>query len=67
MTELLNIESTESMQHIRVYNSVGVLIFYKNSSDMRLETIDLSDYNSGLYLIQINIHNQIRIGKFLKF
>ncbi|MGH1336845.1 MAG: T9SS type A sorting domain-containing protein [Aureispira sp.] len=50
-TKLLNIEG--EIQQIKLYNSIGSLIFHKTTST-NLETIDISQLTKGIYRLIIN-------------
>jgi len=64
-TNVLNIESSEVMNSIRIYNIAGSEVMnYTIQSD--LTSIDISDLSIGLYYISINYGNKIIVRKIVK-
>ena len=52
-TNKLNIISTRAMKQITIFNYVGQIVFNKEVSGIKTETIDTSLYESGVYVVRI--------------
>ncbi len=63
MNDELTIKSDSTIDYISIYNLLGELILDKNKTN----TLDVSELNSGVYLIKIvNQFNQIAFKKIIK-
>jgi len=65
---LVNIQLTdvENNSNIQVFNSLGQMILQKDVQGQITTEVDLSKYNSGLYIIQITTGEEQRIEKVIK-
>jgi hypothetical protein len=61
-TDIANIYCDEKIEKINVYNSVGELLVTKNSS----KKIDLINYPSGIYFLNLIIGNKSVLKKVIK-
>ncbi|MCD4745265.1 MAG: T9SS type A sorting domain-containing protein [Bacteroidales bacterium] len=52
-TELVNIESTMKMEEVKVFNSIGKIVFENNEVNNKFFSINLISYKQGVYYIQI--------------
>ena len=52
---IVNVENVEDGSSIQVYNSIGKLVINQTN----VNTIDLSTYPNGLYLMRVITNNQI--------
>jgi len=59
---IINIQSLKLIDKITVYSIVGNIVLEK----LNTSTIDLSDYNSGVYFLKISINNRIESIKVIK-
>lgn len=59
-------EDIENSSNIKVVNNLGQVILEKEVQGQITTTIDLSNYNSGLYIIQITTGEEQRIEKVIK-
>jgi len=62
---LVMIESKEPVKSISIYNTMGQIIFTGNYNTTN-STLDLSGYNSGMYIIKVQADNSIYTLKVLK-
>jgi len=62
VTSLLNINSDISQYEIRVYNVFGQLMLEGNN----LKAVDVSDFASGVYYINMKAEESISNFKFVK-
>ena len=53
-----NIETTENIVSIKVYNTTGALVLESSET-----TIDLGDLASGLYFVKVNDMESVKIIK----
>jgi hypothetical protein len=65
---VLNIESDEPIQRIEIFNYTGKhIISVKSTSQIKINTIDVSDLSSGVYIIKLFGKDQkIGFSKFIK-
>jgi hypothetical protein len=66
LIEVSGINPFESENRIEVYNYLGSLVLLMNSGELPTVRIDLTDYPSGLYLINILSGNKSQQVKVLK-
>ena len=59
----LIISTNEIIKKINIYNVVGILIY---STEEDINTIDMSDFNSGVYFINIKTENEYVTKQFIK-
>ncbi|RLD44522.1 MAG: hypothetical protein DRI86_07320 [Bacteroidetes bacterium] len=64
-TDVVNIESNELMNSVRIYNIAGEEVMYNNTNS-ELTSIDISGLSNGLYYISINYGNKIIVRKIIK-
>lgn len=57
-TGIINIETTENIVSIKVYNTTGALVLESSET-----TIDLGDLASGLYFVKVNDMESVKIIK----
>jgi len=57
-TDVLNIVSNNTINRIRVLNSVGQIMF-DNESNISILNINTSNYQSGIYFIQLETNNEM--------
>ncbi len=57
-TENINIQSSETINSISIFNSLGEMV-YKNIADSKAYLIDIRNYPTGVYLIQANTLDRI--------
>lgn len=53
-TDLLNIQATSEIEILRIFDANGKLLQEQQSSGGNTLTVDVSNWNSGMYWIQIN-------------
>ncbi len=64
-TDFVTISADKNIEEITIYNVLGKTV--KNISiDERSKTIDVSQFNSGFYLIKYVVNNSIGTAKFIK-
>ena len=63
-TNQLNIQSEEIIEEIRLINQLGQLIYSTKLNQLRT-MIDISNLNSGIYVIKINTNNRISLRKII--
>ncbi len=61
----LTIENQNVMDSISIYNLLGQEVF-KKSVNNTAETINVSSFQSGVYIIKVNIQGEISTQRFLK-
>ena len=62
VAELLTIQGSELINNIEIFRSFGKLLFKKSPEDNYCQ-VDVSEFNSGVYLVRIN---NIEVRKFIK-
>jgi Leucine-rich repeat (LRR) protein len=66
ITDILNIElPTTGSYRVTVLNSIGDVVTQKTASSVNT-TIDMSAYNSGIYIIKVTTGNRSYTGKIIK-
>ncbi|GAB4207439.1 MAG: hypothetical protein Fur0023_18260 [Bacteroidia bacterium] len=58
-TDVLNISTYEKNYSVKIYDISGRLMHYHNNTDETSFTLDISNYQKGMYLIQIEKNNKI--------
>lgn len=64
-SDIFTISSENTISNIRVYNSTGFLLLEFNNPTTKLD-VDLSNYASGVYIIEYEINNNSYIKKVAK-
>ena len=59
--EKITITSEHTIKSVSLYNSIGnqLLLVNNNENNMKETKLDLSTFTKGIYLLKININNQI--------
>ncbi|MCT4637545.1 MAG: T9SS type A sorting domain-containing protein [Bacteroidales bacterium] len=66
VTDILNIELPETDRYtVTVFNSTGDIVTQKRASSVNT-AIDMSVYNSGIYIIKVTTGNRSYTGKIIK-
>ena len=52
--DYINIETEEGINNVVIYNSIGSKVFEKNTLGLKSFTIDIKDFASGMYYIQVD-------------
>ena len=63
---ILITQSMSSPYDINIYNDIGQLIYIENNVTTTVNKIDISEFNKGLFLVNIFFNNQNKIYKLLK-
>ncbi|MEM7086326.1 MAG: T9SS type A sorting domain-containing protein [Bacteroidota bacterium] len=63
--DVLNVQSTAAVQSIEVYDVLGKLV-NASTPDIISPTIDMSDLNSGIYLVKVTINGASKTVKVIK-
>ena len=62
---ILNIESTMSIEKVTVYNLLGQEVISK-SPNAELVTLDVANLQSGVYVVKTSINGNISSTRFIK-
>lgn len=62
---IMNITADETINKIEIYNLEGRLLKSENSNKINLK-IDVSSFESGIYVMELEINNEIFYKKFVK-
>ncbi|MCI5056917.1 MAG: T9SS type A sorting domain-containing protein [Flavobacteriales bacterium] len=62
----LNLDLTASISQFELYNTSGALVF-KKESQQNIGTIQLQNYETGIYFYKIKAKNEEHIGKLVLF
>lgn len=62
---VLNIQSNDAVNNVVVYNVLGQNI-YSNSPNIVSPTIDMSNFKSGIYFVEVTIGNSTKTVKVVK-
>ena len=62
---MINVE-TEGMTHVSILNTIGQVVYDKDV-DNDNETIDMTEYESGIYMLKITTEKDIIVRRILKF
>jgi len=65
VNNLLNLKSNNTINSISIYNMLGQEVLSKTTNDTQLQ-IDLSNYNTGSYIIKVQAGNQVGSYHFIK-
>jgi hypothetical protein len=66
VTDILNIELPETDSYrVTVFNSTGDIVTQQTASSVNT-AIDMSEYNSGIYIIKVTTDNRSYTGKIVK-
>jgi len=52
--DYINIDAEEGINNVVIYNSIGSKVFEKNTLGLKSFTIDIKDFASGMYYIQVD-------------
>jgi len=65
---LVNVNVTSDLvgSTLNVYNTLGAVVLNERISTSGLHTIDLSDLNSGIYVVELSSNEQRRFGRIIK-
>ena len=64
VVDFVNIESKMEINSVAIYNEIGRLV---STNDEIFSKIDISNLNSGIYLMKINFKNdKVEVVKMLK-
>jgi poly(3-hydroxyalkanoate) synthetase len=66
MTNVLTIQSSNEINSVVIYNTLGENVFEKNSRVERTVQIDLSNLPCGVYFIKIENDHEIQVEKIIK-
>lgn len=66
-SEILNIESVENMQRVEIYNVNGALVRSVEANNELKATMEISDLNTGIYIVRVIGDNTQRSSKFIKY
>lgn len=66
MTDVLTIQSSNEINSVVIYNTLGENVFEKNFRVERTVQIDLSDLPCGVYFIKIENDHEIQVEKIIK-
>lgn len=64
--DVIQFNSLGKVSSVKIYDLQGKLILVKQPQSSGTITIDITDIENGLYLIQINTETGVKIGKFIK-
>ncbi len=64
-SNILNIESSEAIQSISVYNIAGAMVLHQNTQS-ELVNLDMSLLTNGLYYVSLNYGDKIIVKKVVK-
>jgi hypothetical protein len=64
--DVIQFNSLEKVSSVKIYDLQGKLILIKQPQSSGTISIDITDMESGLYLIQINTETGVKVGKFIK-
>lgn len=65
VSDYLNIRGIDAMSSVKVFNALGQQVFVTNSTGDAI-SIDLSKYNKGIYMLQVESNGKAVTSKFLK-
>lgn len=65
VTEMLTITNTEAMTAVKVGDMLGRVLMVREVNDIETK-IDMSNYPTGTYLVQVSIDNAIKTFKVIK-
>jgi len=66
VSDILTVETKETINGIKIFNNLGALLFQKNNIFSNILTADLSFLSSGIYFVEIEWANQSETVKFIK-
>ncbi|MRS05932.1 T9SS type A sorting domain-containing protein, partial [bacterium] len=63
--QFMTISSSENLQSVRIFNSVGQVVF-QDKMDSQSIQVNVQSYKPGLYTVQVTTENGNEIKKFMK-
>ena len=64
-SNVLNIEALSTIETVEIYNLLGQKILTKNSNTT-IESIDISSFESGIYIVKVSSEGKFSTSKFTK-
>lgn len=65
-SEILNISADKPINNIEIFNTLGKRVYYKQAINHNLATINISQFEKGLYYVVINGHSNKTSKVFIK-
>lgn len=65
-TDVLQVKGEDGIRHIKVYNSIGELVFMNVSANEKTVNLDVSALKAGIYMCQISyLNGKVDASKFM--
>jgi hypothetical protein len=64
--EFVTLQSDTVINHIKVYDLLGRAVFEQNTKNQQIVQFNVTQYPSGLYLIEVKSENSTKILKLIK-
>lgn len=64
-TNILNVQSTVVIENVSIYNVIGQEVASIKGSE-ELVSVDVSNFNSGIYVVKTTIDGKVSTSKFIK-